>query len=91
VVFVVTEIKEKNITTLRKIKEKYATKWIDYVFVDEMDDDPESSLCYVICIADTEEELYNHPDPERNTRSGGITPGDKVVFPIEIGGIYAHA
>ena len=88
----VTEINEKEIMTLRKTKEKYATKWIDYTFVDEMnDDDPDSSLCYVVLVADTEEEIYRHPDPERNKRSGGICPGDKVVFPMEVGGIYAHA
>ena len=88
----VTKINEKEIMTLRELKRKYATKWFDYVLVDDMDDDdPEASLCYAVLIADTEEEIYSYPDPERNKRSGGISSGDRVVFPMEVGGIYVHA
>ena len=88
----VTEITDKEVMSLRRLKEKYATKWFDYVLVDGMNDnDPDASLCYVVLIADTEEEVYNHPDPKRNMRSGGIGSGDKVVFPMEVGGIYVHA
>ena len=91
VVLVVTEIIEKEVLTLRELKKKYATKWFDYVFVDEVDDEPESSLCYVVFVADTEEEIFRHPDPERNMRSGGISFGYSVIFPMEVGGIYVHA
>jgi len=88
----ITEISKKEIMTLQEAKRKYATKWFDYVLVDDMDDDdPEASLCYVVLVADTEEEIYNHLDPERNKRSGGISSGERVVFPMEVGGIYVHA
>jgi len=88
----VKEITDNEVMTLQRAREKYATKWFDYVLVDGMNDnDPDASLCYVVVIADTEEEIYSHPDPERNLRSGGVSSGDKVVFPMEVGGIYVHA
>jgi len=88
----ITEVTSKETMTLRELKEKYATKWFRYVIVNETDcDDPESSVCYVVYIADTEDEIYKHPDPERNKRRGGISTGDNVVFPLEVGGIYVHA
>jgi len=88
----VTEITENEIMTLRELKEKYIDKWFRYVIVDEADDyDSESDMCYVVITADTEEELYKHPYPERNKRRGGIATGDNVVFPLEVGGIYVHA
>jgi len=89
---VVTEIKNKEVMTLRELSVKYANKWFMYFVVGEMNiDDPESDMCYAVFIADTEDELYNHPCPERNKHNGGISYGDKVEFPMEVGGIYVHA
>lgn len=90
----VTEIKKKEIMTLQQLKEKYAKKWISYVIVDEketVEGEPESIMCYAVFVADTEDEIYKHPDPEFGTRSGGIASGYSVVFPMEIGGIYCRA
>lgn len=90
----ITEIKDREILTLQQQKEKYSTKWIRYVIVDEnesVEGEPESIMCYVAYIADTEDEIYSQPNPERNTRSSGIATGYSVVFPMEIGGIYARA
>jgi len=88
----VTEITSKEVMTLRELNEKFATKWFRYVIVGEMnDEDPESDMCYVVLTADTEEELYKHPYPDRNLYNGGVTTGNNVTFPLEIGGIYVHA
>ena len=84
----VTEINEKEIMTLRDLCVKHASKWFMYVIVGEMSiEDPESDMCYVVFTADTEEELYNHPYPERNIHNGGVSYGDKVEFPAEVGGM----
>ena len=87
----VTEITSKEVMTLREIKEKYADKWFRYVIVDDTyDEDPEDRMCYVVLTADTEDELYKHPYPDKNKLRGGISTGDDVEFPMEVGGIYVH-
>lgn len=88
---VVTVIKKKEIMTLRELKEKYATKWICYEYIDDDMEGAESALCYAVYVADTEDEIYQHSDPSFTMRRGGIVAGYSVVFPMEIGGIYVHA
>lgn len=91
----VTVIKKQQIMTLRQLKEKYATKWFRYVIVDETETvagEPESIMCYVVYVADTEDEIYRHPYTEENTKLVvGVDAGDRVEEPMEIGGIYVHA
>ncbi|MDR2572394.1 MAG: hypothetical protein LBD23_19145 [Oscillospiraceae bacterium] len=89
----VKEIKKKEIMTLRELKEKYATKWFQYIIEGEMSyTDPYSNLCYVIYTADTEEELYKIPASDVfEKHHGGFASGFNVVYPMEVGGIYSHA
>jgi hypothetical protein len=88
----VTEIEKKEIMLLRDMKEKYATKWFCYNIEGEMNlHDPDSDLCFVVYVADTEEEVYAAYYPELNMVNGGIASGYDVVFPAEVGGIYVHA
>jgi len=89
----VQEIKKQEIMTLDELKVKYATKWIQYVIVGEINyTDPRANLCYAVYIADSEDELYKLPTPELiKQHNGGIASGYKVVFPEEVGGIYSHA
>ena len=87
----VAEIKEKEIMTLPELKKKYSTKWFRYVITGENNlIDPYKNMCYVAFTADTEEELYKHPNPFRGEYSSGIDCGYNVSFAPEVGGIYAH-
>ncbi|MDR2590714.1 MAG: hypothetical protein LBC71_07000, partial [Oscillospiraceae bacterium] len=87
------EIKKKEIMTLRELKKKYSTKWFRYVIVGEINLlNPDSDMCYVVCTADTDDELYRNPRPDLIEQfNGGIASGYDVEYPVEIGGIYAHA
>jgi len=88
----VTEITDKELMTLKELRKKYDKKWFRFIIVGDMnDDDPESDMCYVVITADTEDELYGHPYPDRNLYNGGICTGINVIFPLEVGGIYVHA
>ena len=49
----VTEIKEKEIMTLRELNLQ----------------DPDSNMCYVIYISDSKEELYKYPSPLRGKKT----------------------
>jgi hypothetical protein len=90
---VIIEVKEKEVMTLKELKEKYSTKWFRYIIVGEMNfADPCYNMCYVVCTADSEDELYKNPRPElREQFNGGIASGYNVVVPMEVGGIYVHA
>ncbi|MCL2223329.1 MAG: hypothetical protein FWC20_11350 [Oscillospiraceae bacterium] len=88
----VTEIKEKEVMTLPELKEKYSTKWFRYIVVGELNyKDPDKEMCYAVITADSEEELYKHPFPDKDKHNGGIDSGYNVPFTPEVGGIYAHA
>jgi len=88
----VTEIKEKEVMTLHELKLRYSTKWFRYVVVGEINYlDPDSDKCYVVLVADSEDEIFNHPYPDKNKHSGGIDWGYNVSFTPEVGGVYAHA
>ena len=87
-----TEIKEKDVMTLPELKQKYSTKWFRYVIVGEINlKDPDKDMCYVAFVADSEDELYKHPNPFRGKCSSGIASGYNVPFTPEVGGIYVHA
>jgi|GEM_PF-1651896 len=87
----VTEIKEKEVMTYRELRKKYSTNWFRYVIVGERDyKDPDGEMCYAVLTADSEDEIYKHPYPDKNKYSGGISSGYDVPFTPEVGGIYVH-
>jgi len=88
----VTEIKEKEVMTLHEIKMKYSTVWFRYVIIGEPNlKDPDKNMCYVAFTAESEDELYKHPNPFRGKQSSGISSGYNIPFTPEVGGIYSHA
>ena len=88
----VTEINEKEIMMLRELKKKYSTKWFRYVIMGDINPhNPDDDMCYTILLADSEEELYEYPNPVKGISSGGITCGNNAPFTPEVGGVYIHA
>ena len=88
----VTELIEKEIMTLPELKRKYSSKWFRYVIVGERNyKDPDKEKCYIVLTADSEEELYKYPYPDKNKHHGGVDSGYNVPFTPEAGGIYVHA
>jgi len=87
----VTEIKEKEVMTLRELKKKFSTKWFQYVIVGDINYyDPDSEMCYVVLTADSEEEVYKAHHPDCDINHSGIASGYDFPFTPEVGGIYVH-
>jgi hypothetical protein len=88
----VNEIKEKEILALKVLKEKYATKWFRYFIVGEVNlHNPDENMCYAVLTADSVEEIYDYPYPDKVKHSGGVTSGYNAPFTPEVGGVYIHA
>ena len=87
----VTEITDRDVMTLRELKKIYATKWIRYVIVGDLNfKSPSDNMCYAVHTADSKEELHKHPYQDKSKYNGGIASGNRVVSQPEVGGVYVH-